>query len=318
MSKLRRRAYEILENPAHDPTGRLLNSLLIGLIIANVAAIILDSVPSINARYKTWFVWFEWLSILLFTFEYVARVWAAVERDHRRYKAPIKGRIRYMLSPLALIDLLAILPFYLTFLLPVDLRFMRIFRLFLIFKLTRYHASMSLLARVVRNEAGPIAAAMFVLATLLMVAASFAFIAEHKAQPEAFASIPDAMWWTIVTMTTVGYGDMVPVTPLGKVLGGVIAVIGLGMVALPAGLLAAGFSEQLHVRKRAFEDEVHNMLKDGVISAEESDQLEAVQDRLGLTDQQAAEIMQLIKLRQGSVLCPQCGHSFSAGQPAHR
>ena len=124
---------------------------------------------------------------------------------------------------------------------------------------------MNLLARVVRNEAGPIAAAMFVLATLLMVAASFAFIAEHEAQPEAFASIPDAMWWTIVTMTTVGYGDMVPVTPLGKVLGGVIAVIGLGMVALPAGLLAAGFSEQLHIRKRAFEDEVHNMLKDGVI-----------------------------------------------------
>ena len=202
-----------------------------------------------------------------------------MERDNRRYKAPIKGRIRYLLSPIALIDLLAILPFYLTFLLPVDLRFMRVFRLFLIFKLTRYHASMSLLARVVRNEAGPIAAAMFVLATLLMVAASFAFIAEHEAQPEAFASIPDAMWWTIVTMTTVGYGDMVPVTPLGKVLGGVIAVIGLGMVALPAGLLAAGFSEQLHIRKRAFEDEVHNMLKDGVISAEESDQLEAVQDQ---------------------------------------
>ena len=318
MSKLRRRAYEILENPAHDPMGRLLNGLLIGLIIANVTAIILHSVPSINVRYKPWFVWFEWLSILLFTLEYFARVWAAVERDGRRYKAPIKGRIHYMLSPLALIDLLAILPFYLTFLLPVDLRFMRIFRLFMIFKLTRYHASMGLLARVVRNEAGPIAAAMFVLATLLLVAATFAFIAEHKAQPEAFASIPDAMWWTIVTMTTVGYGDMVPVTPLGKVLGGVIAVIGLGMVALPAGLLAAGFSEQLHIRKRAFEDEVHNMLKDGVISAEESDQLEAVQDQLGLTDQQASEIMHLIKQRQGSVRCPHCGHSFAPGHPAHR
>jgi len=318
MSKLRRRAYEILENPAHDPAGRRLNGLLIALIIANVAAIVLDSVPSINARYKPWFLWFEWLSILLFTFEYFARVWAAVERDGKRYKAPIKGRLRYMLSPLALIDLLAILPFYLTFLLPVDLRFMRIFRLFLIFKLTRYHASMSLLARVVRNEAGPIAAAMFVLATLLMVAASFAFIAEHEAQPEAFASIPDAMWWTIVTMTTVGYGDMVPVTPLGKVLGGVIAVIGLGMVALPAGLLAAGFSEQLHIRKRAFEDEVHNMLKDGVISADESDELEAVQDRLGLTDQQAGEIMHLIKQRQGSVRCAHCGHTFAPGQPPHR
>jgi voltage-gated potassium channel len=313
MSELRHRAYEILENAANEPAGRLLNGLLIGLIIANVAAIILGSVPSINARYGAWFKLFEWLSIILFTLEYVARVWAAVERDSERHKAPIKGRIRYMLSPLALIDLFAILPFYLTFLLPVDLRFMRIFRLFLIFKLTRYHASMSLLARVVRNEAGPIAAALFVLATLLIVAASFAFIAEHKAQPEAFASIPDAMWWAIVTMTTVGYGDMVPVTVIGKLLGGVIAIIGLGMVALPAGLLAAGFSEQLHVRKRAFEDEVQHMLKDGVISAAESDKLEAVRDRLGLTDQQAAEIMHLFTRRQGSVRCPHCGHDLSAG-----
>ena len=318
MSELRRRAYEILENAAQKPAGRLLNGLLIGLIIANVAAIILNSVPSIHARYGAWFGLFEWLSILLFTFEYVARVWAAVERDDERYKAPIKGRIRYMLSPLALIDLLAILPFYLAFLLPVDLRFMRIFRLFLIFKLTRYHASMSLLARVVRNEAGPIAAAMVVLATLLLVAASFAFIAEHKAQPEVFASIPDSMWWAIVTMTTVGYGDMVPVTPLGKVLGGVIAVIGLGMVALPAGLLAAGFSEQLHIRKRAFEDEVQHMLKDGVISAEESDQLKTVRDRLGLTDEQAAEITHLMTQRQDSVRCPHCGHTLSPGHRAHR
>ena len=115
---------------------------------------------------------------------------------------------------------------------------------------------MSLLARVVRNEAGPIAAAMVVLATLLLVAASFAFIAEHKAQPEVFASIPDSMWWAIVTMTTVGYGDMVPVTPLGKVLGGVIAVIGLGMVALPAGLARRGVfratpSSQARVRGRS-------------------------------------------------------------------
>ncbi|MGH8204626.1 MAG: ion transporter, partial [Steroidobacteraceae bacterium] len=256
MGELRQRTYRIIEHAADGPQGRLVNGLLIGLILANVAAIVLASVTPIGARYHAWFSAFEWLSIFLFTFEYLARVWVAVERDDGRYAAPVRGRIRYMLSPLALIDLLAILPFYLAFLVPVDLRFMRIFRLFLIFKLTRYHASMSLLGRVVRNEARPIAAALFVLATLLMVAASFAFIAEHEAQPQVFASIPDAMWWAIVTMTTVGYGDMVPATPFGKLIGGVIAVIGLGMVALPAGLLAAGFSEQLHQRKRAFEDEV--------------------------------------------------------------
>jgi voltage-gated potassium channel len=318
MNELRRRTYTILENASGEPAARLLNGLLIGLILANVAAIVLASVTSIGARYHAWFSTLEWLSILVFTFEYLARVWAAVERDDGRYRAPVRGRIRYMLSPLALIDLLAILPFYLTFLVPLDLRFMRIFRLFLIFKLTRYHASMNLLARVMRNEARPIAAALFVLATLLMVAASFAFIAEHEAQPHVFASIPDAMWWAIVTMTTVGYGDMVPITPFGKLIGGVIAVIGLGMVALPAGLLAAGFSEQLHQRKRAFEDEVHRMLSDGVLSAEESDRLESVRDRLGLTDQQAAEVMGLIGRRQGTVRCPHCGHDLTPGNPAHR
>jgi voltage-gated potassium channel len=318
MNELRRRTYTILENASGEPAARLLNGLLIGLILANVAAIVLASVTSIGARYHAWFSTLEWLSILVFTFEYLARVWAAVERDDGRYRAPVRGRIRYMVSPLALIDLLAILPFYLAFLVPLDLRFMRIFRLFLIFKLTRYHASMNLLARVMRNEARPIAAALFVLATLLMVAASFAFIAEHEAQPHVFASIPDAMWWAIVTMTTVGYGDMVPITPFGKLIGGVIAVIGLGMVALPAGLLAAGFSEQLHQRKRAFEDEVHRMLSDGVLSAEESDRLESVRDRLGLTDQQAAEVMGLIGRRQGTVRCPHCGHDLTPGNPAHR
>src|SRR5688500_8804124 len=230
MDEMRRRAYAILENAADEPAARRLNGLLIGLILANVAAFVLSSVTSIGARHRVLFATFEWLSILLFTFEYLVRVWAAVERDDGHYRAPVWGRIRYMLSPLALVDLLAILPFYLVFLVPVDLRFMRIFRLFLIFKLTRYHASMSLLGRVVRNEARPIAAALFVLGTLLLVAASFAFIAEHEAQPQVFASIPDAMWWAIVTMTTVGYGDMVPVTPFGKLVGAVIAVIGLGMV----------------------------------------------------------------------------------------
>lgn len=318
MSGLRRRAYEIFENAADQPAGRLLNSLLIALIIANVAAIVLHSVPSIGARYETWFELFEWLSILLFTFEYAMRVWSAVERSDGRYKAPIKGRLRYMVSPLALIDLLAILPFYLAFLLPADLRFMRIFRLLLIFKLTRYHASMGLLGRVVRSEAGPIAAALFILATLLIAAASFAYLAEHEAQPQVFGSIPDAMWWAIVTMTTVGYGDMVPVTPLGKVIGGLIAIIGLGMVALPAGMLASGFSEQLHQRRREFENEVHRILSDDVISAEEGAQLEEIRDRLGLTDQQAAEILGLFSQRRAASRCPHCGHSLTPNERAHR
>jgi voltage-gated potassium channel len=312
MSTLRRRTYEILENAAGTPGGRLLSVLLIVLIVANVAAIVLHSVPSIAARYGSSLVIFEWFSMLVFTVEYVARVWCSVERDDGRYRHPVRGRVRYVVSPLALIDLLAILPFYLTQLLPVDLRFMRVFRLLVIFKLTRYHSSMILLGRVLRSEAGPISAALFILLTLLIVASSFVYLAERDAQPEVFASVPDAMWWAIVTMTTVGYGDMVPVTPLGKFVGGVIAIIGLGMVALPAGMLASGFSEQLHQRRREFESEVDQVLRDGVVSAAESARLHEIRDRLGLSDEQAAEIVDLIARRRGPVRCPHCHKLLSA------
>jgi voltage-gated potassium channel len=320
MTSLRRRTYEVLEGSAAEHVaGRVLNALLVCLIVGNVVAVMLDSEAAISDRYHHWLQLFQWVSVLLFTVEYGARVWAAVERDDRRYAAPLWGRLRYMLTPMALIDLVAILPFYLSFLLPVDLLFMRVFRLFLVIKLTRYQASMSLLAGVLRNEAGPIAAAIFVLAMLLVVAASFAFLAEHDAQPEVFASIPDAMWWAIVTMTTVGYGDMVPVTPLGKLVGGLIAIIGIGMVALPAGLLASGFSEQLHQRRREFEKEVDRVLRSGTITPEEGDRLKELRDRLGLSDHQAAEIARLILQRRSMSKCPHCGAVLTdpaGGDPA--
>jgi len=310
MSELRRKTYEMLEGADTErPGGRALNYALVGLIILNVVALMLSTEAAIAAEYGAWLAAFEWLSVLLFTVEYLARVWAAVE--HPRRGRPIAGRLRYMLTPLALIDLIAILPFYLAFLVPLDLRFLRVFRLVLIFKLSRYQASMSLLLRVLRNEAGPIAAAVFVLAMLLVVAASFAWLAEHEAQPEAFAGMLDAMWWAIVTMTTVGYGDIVPVTPLGKVIGGVLAVIGIGMVALPAGLLASGFSAQLHQRQREFEAEVRRVLAHDGISAEEGDRIKELRDRLGLTDHQAAEILRALASRYGDGRCPHCGQPLA-------
>ena len=310
MSELRRKTYELLEgNDAEQPGVRVLNYALIVLIVLNVAALVLSTEADIAAQYGAWLDSFQRFSVLLFTIEYLARVWAAVEAPRRR--RPIAGRLSYMLTPLALVDLIAILPFYLAFLVPVDLRFMRVFRLLMIFKLSRYQTSMNLLLRVLRNEAGPIAAAVFVLATLLVVAASFAWLAEHEAQPQAFAGILDAMWWAVVTMTTVGYGDIVPVTTFGKVIGGVIAVIGVGMVALPAGLLASGFSAQLHHRQREFEVEVSRVLAHGGISAAEGDRIKELREKLGLTDHQAAEILRLLASRYDDNRCPHCGQPLA-------
>jgi voltage-gated potassium channel len=285
------------------------------MIIANVAAIVLQSMPALDAAWHQWFRAFEAVSIAVFTAEYALRVWSSIEDERTKSRNPLAARLRYVLSPMALIDLVAIVPFYLSFLLPVDLRFLRVFRLLLVLKLTRYQASMILLATVLRNEAKSIAAALFVLMILLIVVSSFAYLAESQVQPDAFGSIPDAMYWAIVTMTTVGYGDVVPVTPLGKVLSAIIGIIGIGMVALPAGLLASGFSQLLHERREEFEAAVDRILANGTISAREGDQLKRLRDELGLTDHQAAEITRLIAHRHSATaVCPHCGKPID-GRP---
>ena len=317
MSTLRRRVHEILDQTAEgDRIGRLVSAGLIALIAANVAAVIIESEPWLDATYRSWLHAFEVVSILTFTAEYALRVWSAVEGDHGRYRRPIIGRLRYAVTPLALVDLMVIVPFYLVALIPVDLRFMRVFRLFAVFKLTRYQPSMRLLASVLRDEAKPVAAALFVLAMLLIAASSLAYMAENQAQPEKFGSIPDAMYWAITTMTTVGYGDVVPVTPWGKLLAGAIGVIGIGMVALPAGLLASGFSEQLHQRRREFEAAVDRILASGTIGPEEGDEIRAFRDRLGLSDHQAAEIVRLLAHQRRAARCPHCGQPLGSARPA--
>jgi voltage-gated potassium channel len=318
MSTLRRRVHEVLDRTAEgDRISRLVSAGLVALIAANVAAVIIESEPWLDATYRSWLHAFEVVSILTFTAEYALRLWSAVEGDHSRYRRPVVGRLRYAVTPLALVDLMVIVPFYMVALIPVDLRFMRVFRLFAVFKLTRYQPSMGLLASVLRDEAKPVAAALFVLAMLLIAASSLAYMAESQAQPEKFGSIPDAMYWAITTMTTVGYGDVVPVTPWGKLLAGAIGVIGIGMVALPAGLLASGFSDQLHQRRREFEVAVDRILATGTIGPEEGDELRAFRDRLGLSDHQAAEIVRLLAHHRRAAHCPHCGQPLGSAPTAH-
>jgi len=243
----------------------------------------------------------------VFTIEYVVRIWSAVEASEETREKPWRARLRYARRPLSLADLIAILPFYLGALINVDLRMLRALRLLRVLKLSRYSTSISLLLDALRDEARAIAAAIFVLSLLVLIAASFAYVAEHSAQPEAFGTIPDALWWAVITMTTVGFGDVVPITPFGRVVGGIIAVIGIGMVALPAGLLAAAFSEQIHLRDRHFEAEVEHRLVDGKISKDDRVELEEVRKRLGLRRGEAEAIL-LDVLRDARHEAPTCPH----------
>lgn len=306
----RKRLYLILDaGHAEDPFARATDCILVTLISLNVLAVIFESMPAVYAAYGTYFDAFEIFSVIVFSIEYVARVWVAVESDNPRYKSSIKGRLRFMMSPLALIDLIVLLPFFIGALLGVDLRMLRALRLLRVFRLTRYANSMNLLLQVLRDESSVISAAMFVLLMLIMVAASVTYLAEHEAQPEAFGSIPHALWWAVVTMTTIGYGDVVPQTLVGRICASIIGIISVGMVALPAGILASGFNEALHKRRSAYEKLVDHVLEDGVIDHDEQAALRELQQELGLSAHDAAAILEAgyRKHKHLRAVCPDCG-----------
>ncbi len=245
--RIKKRLHSILQaSEPGDTVSRWFDIGIMSLIAANVAAVILETVPELEAAYGDWFHSFELFSVVVFTVEYVMRVWTATEDE--RYSRPIRGRLLFILSPLALIDLAAILPFYVPMVIPIDLRFgraLRLFRLFRLFKFSRYARSMQLFGRVFTNRKEQITIAMFTVFVMLVLSSSAMYYVENAAQPEHFSSIPETMWWGVATLTTVGYGDVYPVTALGRLLGGLIAVLGIGIFALPTSILASGFAEAL-------------------------------------------------------------------------
>ena len=245
------RALHALEG--HHP----LSYAIVLLIALNVAAVIAESVEEVHAAYGRWFDAFEWLSLAVFSAEYVVRLWAAPANP--KYAGPL-GRARYVVSPMALVDLVAILPSFLLLakVLPaVDLRalravrFFRFARLLRVLKLGRYSSSAQLLAKVIHDRRADLAVALGGVGILLILASSLLYAAEHDAQPDKFSSIPAAMWWAIITLTTIGYGDVYPVTTFGKLLGAATALLGVMIVAIPAAIMSAGFIEELQQQRQA-------------------------------------------------------------------
>lgn len=310
--RLRRRTAVILFTTGKtDAVSRFVDIGLIVLISLNIFAVVLESMKAVHAFGEPYFYAFEVFSVAIFSFEYIARVWSVVDNPwNPTHSHPIKGRIKYMLTWMALIDLIAIAPFYLSFFATDDLRVLRALRLLRIFKLTRYSSAMTLLFQVFREEARTIGAAMFVSMLLMFVASTLAFVVEHPVQPNEFSSIPAAMYWAIITMTTVGYGDIVPLTPWGKMLGALIGIIGLGMVALPAGILASGFSNALHRRRAILEEHVEEVMEDGIITVSEQDELDQLVQQLNLSEFDTRAILHAVRLRQAEEAmdtCPHCG-----------
>jgi voltage-gated potassium channel len=254
--RLRARTHEILDTPAHGPVEAWVHRIIITLIVLSIVGLVIETVQPLGDDYRAWFWSVEVVAVSVFTVEYLARVWAAVESP--RYAHPVWGRLRYMASPLAIFDLLAILPFYLAFM-AVDLRALRALRLFRILrlaKLTRYSAAMQALGRVFTAKRYELGVTLAIGLALWLIASTLIYYVEHPAQPEVYTSIPATMWYSVATLTTVGYGDLYPVTGLGRLLGGIISVLGIAMFALPTAILGAAFVDELERVKRGEVDDL--------------------------------------------------------------
>ncbi|POR53947.1 cyclic nucleotide-gated ion channel [Bosea psychrotolerans] len=232
-----------------DLIATMLHRGLVALICANVVAIVLESVPSIAARFSVGFQAFEFVSLLIFALEYAIRLWAAPEHARYRGLSPARARLAYAASVPAVIDLLATLPLLFGLMGFGELKVLLLLRLLRFFKLGRYSPGMASLSAALAAERKALFACFVILMGVMLMAASAMHIVEHEAQAEKFGTIPDAMWWAIITLTTVGYGDVYPVTAAGKAVAAVTAVLGLIMLALPVGIVATAFAQEIHRRE---------------------------------------------------------------------
>ena len=247
---VRGRIWEIVEiaKPG-DTVSKLFDLFMLGLIFLNVVAVVIGTVASIQESYGAAFNALEIFSVLVFTLEYLLRLWSCTSAPS--FKRPLTGRIRFALTPMEIIDLLAILPFYLPFM-GVDLRFLRVLRLLRIIRIAkvgRYYSSLEVIRGVVIAKKEELLLSVFIMLILLLLSSCIMYYCENQAQPEAFPDIPSTMWWSIITLTTVGYGDIFPITPIGKIFAAMIAILGVGMFALPTGILGAGFVEAITKNK---------------------------------------------------------------------
>lgn len=252
LERLRRKVYDVVEKAA-DPEETLsyaFDVFIMVLIILNVVCVVIETVESIHSEYEAWFWAFELFSVVVFSAEFLLRLWSCTV--HADYEHPLWGRLRFLAHPYAIVDLLAIAPFYievLDFGATRQFRLLRLFRFLRVLKLGRYSQSIDTFIRVLKSKKEEIVIAMLVVFVLLVFSASVIYSFENAQQPEAFSSIPASMWWAVATLTTVGYGDVYPVTTAGKFFAAIVAILGIGVFALPAGIIASGFADEIERRR---------------------------------------------------------------------
>jgi len=295
---LQKTTLRVLEPAAlGDKLSKFCDISLSSLVLLNLLAVTLESVPELEKKFSSAFYFFEVFSVSIFTTEYIARIWSApARRPVFSSNHVFKSRWQYMKSFYGIIDLISIIPFYLqTFFPGLDLRVLRTLRLLRILKLNHYNSALEDLFGAIIEEKRSFLTTLYIFIVVFVLSSSLIYFAEHKIQPDDFRSIPDAMYWTIITLTTVGYGDVSPVTVMGKFIAALTAISGVTVVALLTGIIANSFNSQMDRRKIIFEDQVRTALMDGILDSQEELTLDELRKKFGMSKVQADALIEHVK-----------------------
>jgi len=296
-AQFQNRVLEILEpGRSGDWASKVCDYFIAALVILNILAVTLESVSDFSVNYARQFYFVESFSVVIFSVEYLMRVWASAAKQDAGGRILGSVRLGYIFSFSGLIDLVSILPFYLQALFPgLDLRVLRTLRLLRIFKLSNYNTAIEDLFSAIYEERKSFFAAFYLLVIAFVLTSSLIYFAEHRAQPDKFSSIPDAMYWSLITLTTVGYGDVSPVTSVGKFISIFTAFLGVSIVAMLTGIVASAFTNQIARKKVIFEDQIREAMKDGVLDADEELLLEKLRLEFGLSEDQTEHLFRQVQ-----------------------
>ena len=282
--------FRTLDGDVEEPASRFCEIFIALLVVLNVVAIILESVPSIHEDWHDWFEYFDVFSVVVFSVEYVLRVWSYAQKYLPEGGTAWEGRKSYVFSFFGLVDFFSTVPFYLQLLFPgTDLRVLRMFRLLRIFKLSRYNHAMDDMFEAIKAERDSFSSAMFLLLISGLLFSSLIYIIEGHDQPEVFPSIPAAMHWFVITIIS-GWGNVDPVTFPGVILVIVTQILAIALAAILTGVVSTAYTTQVSRREAMYEMEIRAVLADGVVTAEEEAHLRAVQHKYGMSDEQVESI----------------------------
>ena len=294
--KIQKRTSQLLsKGNVADKPSQYVDMILFILIVLNIAAVCLESVKHIGNEYKVAFNAFEFFSVVIFSIEYVLRVWSAPARNDLGNSTNIIKRMKYIFSFTGLIDFLAIIPSILPYFFGgLDLRWLRVLRLLRLLKISNYSSALEDFFSAIKADWRSFSAALYLMIIALFLSSALMYIAEHDSQPEKFSSIPETMWWGLITLTTVGYGDVSPVTPLGKIIGAFTAIMGVCTVALLTGIVASAFANQRAQKAAILEAEISQALSDGVISDDEAQKIEKLRKELNLSPEHSKSLVDIL------------------------